>query len=120
MTTMAHVDKPYGQLSTTIHAITCKCNIPDRDTTKIIMQSFVLSRLNYCTSQLASSSKKDIQKLQHTQNMACRVIFNLCEYDSVTPYPISLHWLKVECRIIFKLAVLMYNCDEGTAPGYLI
>ena len=60
MTTMAHVNMLCGQLSCTIHAIACKCNILDRDTTKIIMQSLVLSILDYCNSQLAGSSKKDI------------------------------------------------------------
>ena len=120
MTTMAHVHKWCGQLSGTIHDIACKHNILSRDTTKIIMQSLILSRLDYCNSQLTGSSKKDIQKLQHTQNMACRVIFNLCKYDSVTPHLISLHCLKVEFRVIFKLAIIIYTCAEGTAPGYMI
>ena len=52
--------------------------------------------------------------------MACRVIFNLHKYNSVTPYLISLHLLKVEYRVIFKLAILLYKYIEGTAPGYLI
>ena len=84
------------------------------------MYSLTLSGLDYCNSQLACSSKKDIQKLQHTQNMACRVIFNLQKYDSASPYLISLHLLKVEYRVIFKLAILMCKCVEGAAPGYLI
>ena len=109
-----------GHLSCTIHAIACKHSILDRDTTKIIMQSLVLSRLDYCNNLLAGSFTKDIQKLQHTQNMTCRTIFSLCKYDSVTPYLISLHWLKVGYRVIFKLAILMYKCVEGNAPGYLI
>ena len=64
---MAHANKLYGQLSSTIHAIACKHNILNKDTTKIIMQSLLLSRLDYCNSQLAGSPKKDNQKLQHTQ-----------------------------------------------------
>ena len=84
------------------------------------MQSLVISRLDYCNSKLAGSCKKGIQKLQHTHNMACMVILYLCKYVSVTPYLIIHHWLKVEYRVIFKLANLMYKGVEGTAPGYLI
>ena len=120
MTITVHISKLCCLLSSTIHAIACKHNILNRDTTKIIMQSLVLSRLDYCNSQLAGSSKKDSQKLHHTQNMACRVTFNHCKYSSVTPYTISPHLPKVEYRVIFKLAILMYKCLDGTAPGYLI
>ena len=31
----------------------------------------------------------------------------------------SLHWLRVPERISFRLAVLMYRCLHGSAPGYL-
>ena len=96
MTTTAHVNKLCGQLSSTIHAIACRHNVLNRDTTKIVMQSPVLSRLDYCKSQLTESSKKDIQNLQCTKNMEWKVIFNLHKYNSITPYHISLHWLKVE------------------------
>ena len=56
MTTTANVNKLCGQLSCTMHPITWKCNILDRDTTKIIMQSLVLSRLDYCNNQLVGIS----------------------------------------------------------------
>ena len=110
ITTTAHFNKLCGQLSCTINTIACKHNLLDSDTTKIVMQSLVFSILDYCNSQLAGSYRKDMKNLQHTQNMVCRVIFNL----------ISLHWLKVEYRVIFKLAILIYKCIEGTVPWYLI
>jgi len=31
----------------------------------------------------------------------------------------SLHWLRVPERISFRLAVLVYRCLHGSAPGYL-
>ena len=31
----------------------------------------------------------------------------------------QLHWLRVPDRITFKLATLMFQCVNGTAPGYL-
>ena len=42
MTTMAYVNKLFGQLSGTVHAITCKCNIFDQGYNKDHMQSLEL------------------------------------------------------------------------------
>ena len=32
---------------------------------------------------------------------------------------ISLHWLRAQERVRFKMAVLMYKAAHGTAPSYL-
>ena len=39
--------------------------------------------------------------------------------DHITPYLQSLHWLPVECRIIFKILLLAYKCMNNLAPNYL-
>ena len=52
--------------------------------------------------------------------MACRVIFNLYKYDHVSDQLKSLHWLKVQERIVYKIACLVYNCLHGLALQYLI
>ena len=31
----------------------------------------------------------------------------------------SLHWLKVNERITYKIAMLVYKCMNGSAPEYL-
>jgi len=52
-------------------------------------------------------------------NAAARLVFSLQKYDSVTLLLQQLHWLKVEQRIEYKLAVLVYRCLHGIAPPYL-
>jgi len=52
-------------------------------------------------------------------NAAARLVFSLQKYDSVTLLLQELHWLKVEQRIEYKLAVLVYRCLHGIAPPYL-
>ena len=59
------------------------------------------------------------QKLQRIQNIACRVIYRLKKYDQLTPHFINLHWLKVQERIIYKTATLVYKCIYDLAPSYL-
>jgi len=53
------------------------------------------------------------------QNAAARLIFKACRQDHVQPLLHSLHWLRVPERILFRLAVLVYRCLNGSAPGYL-
>ena len=49
----------------------------DMDTTKIIKQALVMSKLDYCNSLLAGTAGYQLDKLQCIQNMAYRVITNL-------------------------------------------
>ena len=79
-----------------------------------------MSRIDYCNSLLLGAAKYNLDKLQQLQNMACRVIHRRRKYDSI-PYQImELHWLKVNERVVFKVATLMYKCMDGIAPEYLV
>ena len=60
-----------------------------------------------------------MDRLQSVQNAAARLIFRARRYDHVQPLLCSLHWLWVPERISFRLAVLVYRCLHGSAPGYL-
>ena len=46
-----------------------------------------------------------------------RVSMRRC--DHITDALISLHWLRVPARIIFKVATLTYRALHGSAPPYL-
>ena len=58
-------------------------------------------------------------KLQRVQNALIRVICSLGLRDSVSGARRDLHWLPIEQRIIFKIAVLTFNCRWRSAPPYL-
>ena len=89
------------------------------DTMKLIMQAFVVSKLDYCNSLLAGTTGCQLDKLQCIQNMVCREITNLCKYDHISENMMTLHWLKICERIMFKIALLVYKCRYGLAPKYL-
>ena len=91
----------------------------DEDTMKILMCSFVLSRLDYCNAILKSCPKFVIQKLQKVQNRAAKLVFKSHYRDSVTPLLKELHWLPVSLRIDFKILCYAYKCFHHTAPFYL-
>ena len=52
-------------------------------------------------------------------NGNARLIFRIRRSEHITAALISLHWLRVPERILFKLAVLTYRSIHGTSPGYL-
>ena len=59
------------------------------------------------------------QRLQSVQNAAARLIYSIRRSEHITDALISLHWLRVQERIVFKVAVLTYRTVHCTAPPYL-
>ena len=52
-------------------------------------------------------------------NAAARLVTKTGRYEHITPVLRDLlHWLPVQQRIIFKIAVLAFNCIRGTGPVY--
>ena len=87
-----------------------------------LVHSFVLSRIDYCNSCLYGIRKCEMDQLQKLMNSAVRFIFNLIgdRYrDHITPYLEVLHFLQVEYRIKFKIALMAYRCINNFAPIYL-
>lgn len=85
-----------------------------------VINSFVISRLDYCNSLFFGLPDSQLTRLQRVLNAAARLLFRTSNFQSVTPYVRDiLHWLPVKQRIQFKLAVLTYKALNGLAPAYL-
>ncbi|KAI4872480.1 hypothetical protein NFI96_017479 [Prochilodus magdalenae] len=87
-----------------------------QEATQLLVQSLVISRLDYCNSLLAGLPLRAIRPLQLVQNAAARLIFNLPRFTHVTPLLRSLRWLPVVARIRFKTLMLAYKAKNGPAP----
>ena len=88
--------------------------------TRSLVQAFISCRLDYCNSILAGVADVYLQRLQSVQNAAARLISGAHRHD-ITPVLVSLHWLPVRQRIIYKTAVLVWKCrhDHDAASRYL-
>ena len=93
--------------------------ILDEDNCKIIIQSLVTNRLDYCNSLLHGISNNNIERLQKVQNKAAKLITLKKKSEHVTPILESLHWLPVHQRIKFKMLCIVFKSLNEAAPSYL-
>ena len=91
----------------------------NRQALEILVHSVVSSRLDYCNALLAGLPAYLIGRLQIVQNCAARLITGVRRREHITPVLHSLHWLPVQCRIDFKVLLLVFKCLNGKAPAYL-
>ena len=87
--------------------------------TKALVTSLVLSKLDYCNSVMVGLPKTLTRRLQSVVNAAARLVMRKHKYDRITPILSELHWLGIERRIEFKVALLVFKCLKEMAPPYL-
>ena len=89
------------------------------ETSKTLVSSFILSRLDYCNSLLAGISKDKLNRLQRVQNSAARLILKVPRSEHITPLLKQLHWLPVHLRIKYKIAMFCFKSINGLCPLYI-
>ena len=89
------------------------------DAAKSLVHSLVISKLDYCNVLLFGSSEKLLTRLQHVQNLCARIVTRTPKRDHITPALVSLHWLPVRARILYKLLLYVYKALNNLAPVYL-
>ncbi|XP_051501623.1 uncharacterized protein LOC127410406 [Myxocyprinus asiaticus] len=87
--------------------------------TQLLVQSLIITRLDYGNALIAGLPACAIRPLQMIQNAAARLVFNEPKRVHVTPLLVSLHWLPVDACIKFKALMLAYRTFTGSAPAYL-
>src|SRR6218665_2893957 len=71
-------------------------------------------------SCMASLPLAQTARLDRVLRCAARLIGRIPKYGSVSAYMRdTLHWLPIAQRISYRIAVLVWRCLLGSAPGYL-
>ena len=60
-----------------------------------------------------------LNRVQLVQNRAARIVTFTKKCEHITPSLIDLHWFPVECRIIYKMLLLVYKAINGLSPSYI-
>ena len=91
----------------------------DKDTMKMLVNNYVVTRLDYCNSLYYKLPDYLLKKLQVLQNRAARMIANIRPWDSATPTLMELHWLPIKARIEYKICLLAQQAVVYGEPRYL-
>jgi hypothetical protein len=86
---------------------------------KAVATAIVSSRLDYCNSLLYGMKDCNINRLQRVQNSLARVVTNSDSRRHITPVLAKLHWLPVNARIEYKIALLAYKAMMTERPAYI-
>jgi len=82
--------------------------------------SLILTRLDNCNSVMYGAPASSIQVLQRVQNNAARIVLQAPRRYHAQPLLRELHWLPIQHRIEYKVAVLTFKSrSSATAPTYL-
>jgi len=93
------------------------------DTARTIAASLVGSRLDCAYSILYGATKHNIARVQRIQNALAKVVIGSrpcsrpCDHSNFRLQ--ALHWLPIEYRVQYKLAVLTFNARTSASPHYL-
>jgi len=80
--------------------------------------SLILYRIDYYNSVLHGAPSSTIQQLQRVQNNAAHIVLQAPRRLDVNLLLQTLHWLPVEQRINYKLAVLTFKTQQTSSLQY--
>src|SRR5664279_4905830 len=81
-------------------------NTLDLTTAKRIATSLVHSRLDYCNSHFLNLPSTELNRLQIVLHATARAVTKTSTFLHITPILKSLHWLKINQRIHYKILSL--------------
>src|SRR6218665_66724 len=85
-----------------------------------LVHVFVTSWLDHCCSVLVGLALTLTAHLYRVLRSAARLIMGVPKYALISDYMCdTLHWLPIQQRIFYRVAVLVWHCLLGIAPVYL-
>ena len=86
----------------------------------MVIQSLILSSLNYALKVWGSTNKTNIQKAQRLQNFASKVAVGGAKRgDHATPLIEKLNWLRIDKRYIFEMCLFVFKIKTNKLPEWL-
>ena len=115
---------------THIKSMTNKCNgkliqlailrrCMNTKTFKNLVKVSYTSTLDYCDIVYGNACKKELQRVQRSQNCAARVVTKTRKYDSISLTISELGWLTMEKRRFVHRVNQIHTCLQGNASQYL-
>ena len=78
--------------------------------------SLIHSKVDYCNSLFLNLPRSQLDHLQCILNSAARAVSKTPKFTHISPVLKSLHWLKIDQRIHYKVLSLTYKNSNSTNP----
>jgi len=115
----SHLQRTVSGSFAALHQLRQIRNSMPTATFQSLVVALVQSRLDYGNSVLVGLPIHLVRRLQSVQDAAARLICRLRRFYHVTDALVSLHWLRILERVVYKIAVLTFKVLHGIAPKYL-
>ena len=93
----------------------------NKPTRIMVVQSLVLSILNYGIGIWGATNSTQVLRIQKIQNFAAKVALGgAAKSDHVTPFLKELKWLKVNQQYKFEILTLTYRLIKHDLPDWLL
>ena len=85
----------------------------------LVYNAIFLSVIDYCCTVWGNTSKSNLQRIYKLQKRAGRVILGVDVTFPSRSLLKTLHWLPIDLRIDYFMAVQTFKILHGLAPDYL-
>ena len=107
MTFNFHIDELQRKVNGTLIYLNRVWERFEQESRIMVVQSLVLSVLNYCHSVWGSTNKTQMSRVKRLQNFAARVaVGGVKKHDHVTPLFDRLGWLRMDAKFVFDICLL--------------
>ena len=114
-----HVNTLTSSLLSMLCQISRVGNLFTKPVLSTILNSLIFSKLFYCSTVWAGTSKQNLQKLQLVQNFAARVLTDTKKFDHISPVLRELGWPSINDQLLVRDTTQVYKIVNGLAPLYL-
>ena len=103
-----------------LHQLKTMQNCIPVETARTLVNTLLVTRLDYCNSLLAGSSSCQLDRLQSVFNAAATLVCCASRYDHIMSLlRDELHWLHCREPVTFKLCMMVYKSLHSEVLGYL-
>ena len=115
-----HIDEIHKKVTGTLLYINRISDKLEFECRVMVVQSLVLSILNYCLRVWGSTNKVQMDRAQKIQNFAAKVASGGArKYDHVTPILEKLKWLRLDKKYIYEICILVFRICNNSFPEWL-
>ena len=120
MTFNTHINEMHNKLMGTLLFLNRITKRFDQECRIMIVQSLILSVLNYALKVWGSANKTSLLKAQRLQNFAGKVaVGGARRRDHASPIIERLKWLRIDKKYVYEICILIFKVKTREIPQWL-